>query len=229
MSWSVSSDGFRVMPRAALFTQTSIRPNRASACPPPRPPSSRGVTSATIARARPPHRAATAWSASFRRATSTTDAPRDASSRAVAAPMPPLAPVITTTLSCTAASALPLREEPRRELGRLERRVPGVVADARELAVPHGGPRPPQGLHHRARRLHRHHGVGVAVEDPEGNPADPLRDHRFGGPAVVRDEPAERALAAGEAADHDGRREPLRAVIGEKPRPLPAHPPSGEV
>jgi hypothetical protein len=84
------------MPSPALLIQTSMRPKRAITSSTTRLTSSRRLTFATIAIAFPPQRSATASSASLRRATSATDMPRRQSCSATAAPMPPLAPVITT-------------------------------------------------------------------------------------------------------------------------------------
>src|SRR5262249_40051319 len=56
-----------------------------------------------------PHVAAIASSASGRRATTTTDAPRVASNAASAAPMPLLAPVMTTTFESTLIRGFDLR------------------------------------------------------------------------------------------------------------------------
>src|SRR5262245_22084260 len=97
MSSSVSCEGRRVIPWPTLFTQTSIRPNRPMASRTTRCTSSRRVMSATTMSAWAPQVSATARRTSARLATRTTDAPRDASVRASAAPMPLLAPVMTTT------------------------------------------------------------------------------------------------------------------------------------
>src|SRR5262245_6773368 len=97
MSSSVSCEGRRVIPWPTLFTQTSIRPNWPMASRTTRCTSSRRVMSATTMSAWAPQVSATARRTSARLATRTTDAPREARGRASAAPMPLLAPVMTTT------------------------------------------------------------------------------------------------------------------------------------
>ena len=85
----------------ALLTSTSSRPNSVTAASARRWRSSRRVTSVARLTARPPRSriCCASWSRrSVRRAPSTTAAPRSASSRAVASPMPLLAPVTATTL-----------------------------------------------------------------------------------------------------------------------------------
>src|SRR5574338_805999 len=62
--------------------------------------SSRLVTSPTTGSAFFPKRSATSRSAASRRATSTTDPPRETIELAAAAPIPPLPPVMTTTVPC---------------------------------------------------------------------------------------------------------------------------------
>src|SRR5205823_2720956 len=87
------------MPRPALFTHTSTEPKAASASSRKRFTSSRRVTSATTDWHPPPASAATARRASARRAARTSRQRLRPSRRASAAPMPLLAPVMTTTRS----------------------------------------------------------------------------------------------------------------------------------
>ena len=93
---TASSDG-RVMPWPALFTQTSTPPKRATARSSTRSTSARRVTSPGTTSTGVPSVAAISRSCSSRRAISTREAWRPASSRASPAPMPALAPVTTTT------------------------------------------------------------------------------------------------------------------------------------
>ncbi len=90
------------IPRPALLTQVSIRPNRATAASASRSTSERSATSRATARASPPSaliRAAASSRACPLRAARTTLAPRLAAVSAVARPMPDDAPVITITCS----------------------------------------------------------------------------------------------------------------------------------
>ena len=88
------------MPKPALQTITSSRPNRSTAADTNRSMSSTDVTSATIGSASPPAAStsrAAASSISLRRAHIATAAPSRASRTAVARPMPAEAPVMATT------------------------------------------------------------------------------------------------------------------------------------
>ena len=86
------------MPRPALLTQTSTWPKRASEAASAPSTSSRRVTSATSGSVSGPQRAATSRSSFSRRASNATRAPLPETSSASAAPIPPLAPVMTMTL-----------------------------------------------------------------------------------------------------------------------------------
>src|SRR5262245_36472742 len=113
------------MPRPTLLIQASTRPQRATASAASRSTCARSVTSATRATARGPAATAAAASASGPRATRTGTAPRAPRRRAVAAPIPALAPVMTTTRSRTAGTArrpappLPVDEREQRDDHRL--------------------------------------------------------------------------------------------------------------
>ena len=87
------------MPRPALLIHTSTRPNARSASWRMRSTSARRVTSTSTTSVRDEMSAATRSSASFVRAASTRLSPRRPSSRAMAAPMPALAPVMTVLCS----------------------------------------------------------------------------------------------------------------------------------
>ena len=94
----------------ATFTQTSIGPNRSSACSAARSTASKSATSVGTASAVPPAlctASAAASRPSSPRAISTTFAPRRPKSSAVARPIPALAPVITTVSVTCLASCFP--------------------------------------------------------------------------------------------------------------------------
>src|ERR1017187_8928732 len=101
MSSSVSSAIAREMPRPALLTHTSMRPKWSRAALHRCSTSLRFVTSVTTASASSALSWATLSSSAFLRAARTTLAPLAASCFASSAPMPALAPVMTTTLSMT--------------------------------------------------------------------------------------------------------------------------------
>jgi hypothetical protein len=86
------------MPIPALAIRLSIRPNRDIAVSTSRRQSSGDRTSIATATARSGNSASMASSRSRRRAPMTTRAPASSSSRAVARPMPELAPVTTATV-----------------------------------------------------------------------------------------------------------------------------------
>ncbi len=87
------------MPRPALFTRMSSRPNRSRVSATTRRASVSWVTSATSAMMRPPPRAAVAsTSAPSRAAVATTRAPARARPSAMARPSPRPAPVTIATL-----------------------------------------------------------------------------------------------------------------------------------
>ena len=87
------------MPMPALATSVSRRPKRSTAVAIRRRPSSGDRTSISTATIFPGYSASSASSRSLRLAPTTTFAPAPASSRAVARPIPALAPVMATTVS----------------------------------------------------------------------------------------------------------------------------------
>ena len=93
------------MPIPALATSVSSLPNRSIAVPIRRFASSGERTSISTATIFPGNSASRASSRSRRRAPTTTFAPTPASSRAVARPMPALAPVMATTVSFRSSMA----------------------------------------------------------------------------------------------------------------------------
>lgn len=98
-SSSATSSSFPKMDTPASFTHVSNPPNRSNAAVAIRSTSSRLLTSAVTATALGPSSDATRWTASVLRAASTRPAPCSAARRAVASPIPLLAPVITMTCS----------------------------------------------------------------------------------------------------------------------------------
>ncbi len=88
------------MPIPALATSVSSFPNRSTAVATSRFASAGERTSISTATICPGNSASRAASRSVRRAPTTTLAPAPASSRAVARPIPALAPVMATTVSC---------------------------------------------------------------------------------------------------------------------------------
>mmetsp|Transcript_51093 Transcript_51093/g.170552 ORF Transcript_51093/g.170552 Transcript_51093/m.170552 type:complete len:413 (+) Transcript_51093:498-1736(+) len=97
MSALLTCDGCAAMPRPTLFTITSRWPKWASAVLTAASTSARTVTSATMGSADGPHSAATASSASLRRATRASERPSAAACLASAAPTPVDAPVTSIT------------------------------------------------------------------------------------------------------------------------------------
>ncbi len=99
-----------------MFTQTSIGPNRSSACSAARSTASKSATSVGTASALPPApctASAAAARPSSPLAISTTFAPRRPKSSAVARPIPALAPVITTvSVTCLPSSFASVTSSP---------------------------------------------------------------------------------------------------------------------